>query len=258
MSIRKPPTSLSVSNKLLLEMQDEVRVFFGWDVVEDLNSAKQLLSRVENSYVEKWERQNRLSAVSRLYRRLVIRHPLIAVIGAAVEPEEVLEALEGPLIFVSADGACGVFSELPSTLSEKAWSRLSCIVSDADGGDGTLESTSRSVPFVLHAHGDNTTNWRDMIDYAENIADPPDLILTHQTPGEIQGMHNPGGFTDGDRAVCFLVALGVNPKQIITIGNRTDLVGRWSGSTNVATKMEKLVWMRRFLATCGIRDSDIE
>ena len=75
MSIRKPPTSLSVSNKLLLEMQDEVRVFFGWDVVEDLNSAKQLLSRVENSYVEKWERQNRLSAVSRLYRRLVIRHP---------------------------------------------------------------------------------------------------------------------------------------------------------------------------------------
>ena len=29
------------------------------------------------------------------------------------------------------------------------------------------------------------------------------LVLTHQTDEAIPGMHNPGGFTDGDRAACF-------------------------------------------------------
>ena len=71
-------------------------------------------------------------------------------------------------------------------------------------------------------------------------------------------MHNPGGFTDGDRAVCFLVALGVEIGQISTIGTRTDLVGRWSGSTDDEAKMEKLVWMGRFLEACGMKESDFK
>jgi len=242
----------------MVEMQEEVREYFGWDLSDDFHSAKQLLSTVETTSIKKWERHYRLSTVSSLYRRLVIRRPEITVIGAAVEPDEVVKTLSRPAVLVSADGASGVFSELPSTLSEKAWSRLVCVVSDADGGEGTLESAKRSTPFVLHAHGDNVDSWGEFIGFSKNLPDPPDLILTHQTPSEIQGMHNPGGFTDGDRAVSFLVALGVDIGQISTIGTRTDLVGRWSGSTNVATKMEKLVWMGRFLAACGMAESDLE
>ena len=258
MPTREPPTSLSAQNHSMLEMQEEFREYFGWDVSDDFNSAKQLLSTVEHTSIEKWERHYRLSAISKLYRRLVIRRPEITVIGAAVEPDEVTESLSRSALLVSADGSSGVFSELPPSLSEKAWSRLACVVSDADGGDGTLESAKRSIPFVLHAHGDNVDSWGDLIGFSEALPNPPELILTHQTPFDIQGMHNPGGFTDGDRAVCFLVALGVEIGQISTIGTRTDLVGRWSGSTDDEAKMEKLVWMGRFLEACGMKESDFK
>ena len=58
-------------------------------------------------------------------------------------------------------------------------------------------------------------------------------------------MHNPGGFTDGDRAICFLVALGVPIDNISLLGTRTDIVGKWSGVTNPVEKMIKLQWMAK-------------
>ena len=67
-----------------------------------------------------------------------------------------------------------------------------------------LISKTKSI-FVIHAHGDNIDQWRSAI--SRWPEDHP-LILTHQTPLEIEGMYNPGGFTDGDRAVCIALALG--------------------------------------------------
>jgi uncharacterized Rossmann fold enzyme len=65
-------------------------------------------------------------------------------------------------------------------------------------------------------------------------------------------MHNPGGFTDGDRAACILTALGVSKNQIKMLGTRTDVVGRWSGKTQEQTKIEKLQWMSRILSIQGL------
>ena len=252
MSYSQSPTVLEPYLHSLVGLQEDVRKHFGWDESDDLESARDMVHRVEDSLLEKWARHNRAGSLSRIYRRLVIRKANVAILGAAIEPDELVSILAEPTLIVAADGAAGVISEIPDSLSEKAWSRVAFIVSDADGGQGTIEAVRRAVPIFLHAHGDNRSDWDSLLEFAEEQATPPDLILTHQTPGNIPGMHNPGGFTDGDRAACILTALGVSNNRIKMLGTRSDSVGRWSGSTQVELKMKKLQWMRRILTIQGL------
>ena len=244
---------VSASDKKLILIQDEVRDFFGWDIESDTESAMQLLSAVELFSIDSWTRSQRLVTLANLRRRLVLRDTKIAVLGAAVEESEVRSLLETSTLIVAADGAVGVLSSLPESISERAWSRLVCIVSDADGGDGTNAAVERSIPVILHAHGDNFESWKNLLTLASNIITPPRLVLTHQTPDKIEGMHNPGGFTDGDRSICFLVALGVPISNISLLGTRTDIVGKWSGETNPVEKLVKLLWMAKVLDIVGIK-----
>lgn len=244
---------VSASDKKLILIQDEVRDFFGWDIESDTESAMQLLSAVELFSIDSWTRSQRLVTLANLRRRLVLRDTKIAVLGAAVEESEVRSLLETSTLIVAADGAVGVLSSLPESISERAWSRLVCIVSDADGGDGTNAAVERSIPVILHAHGDNFESWKNLLTLASNIITPPRLVLTHQTPDKIEGMHNPGGFTDGDRSICFLVALGVPISNISLLGTRTDIVGKWSGETNPVEKLVKLQWMAKVLDIIGIK-----
>ena len=65
-------------------------------------------------------------------------------------------------------------------------------------------------------------------------------------------MYNPGGFTDGDRAICFLLSLGVPIERIVLLGTRTDVVGKWSGNTNPEEKLVKLQWMAKILDIIGM------
>ena len=244
---------VSASDKKLILIQDEVRDFFGWDIESDTESAMQLLSAVELFSIDSWTRSQRLVTLANLRRRLVLRDTKIAVLGAAVEESEVRSLLETSTLIVAADGAVGVLSSLPESISERAWSRLVCIVSDADGGDGTNAAVERSIPVILHAHGDNFESWKNLLTLASNIITPPRLVLTHQTPDKIEGMHNPGGFTDGDRSICFLVALGVPISNISLLGTRTDIVGKWSGETNPVEKLVKIQWMAKILDIVGIK-----
>ena len=252
MTYSQSPTDLEPSLPSMIDLQSDVREYFGWDESDDLESAQAMIQRVETSLQEKWARHNRSISLSKIFRRLVIRNPEVAILGAAIEPEEVVRILSEPTLIVAADGAAGVISEIPNSLSEKAWSRVALIVSDADGGEGTIEAVRRAVPFFLHAHGDNRREWESLLEFAEERASPPDLILTHQTQEKIPGMYNPGGFTDGDRAACILTALGVSRNRIRMFGTRTDVVGRWSGKTQEQMKMKKLQWMRRILSIQGL------
>ncbi len=243
---------ISVLDKKLIDIQDEVRDFFGWELTSDIDSAIDLLSVVENYTIDIWARPQRFVTLANLRRRLVLRDTKIAVLGAAVDESEVISILETTALIVAADGAVGVLSSLPESISERAWSRLVCIVSDADGGNGTIEAVKRGIPVILHAHGDNTASWENLLNIASKIPHPPRLVLTHQTPKKIEGMHNPGGFTDGDRAICFLVSLGVPITNISLLGTRTDIVGKWTGETNVAEKLVKLQWMDKVLKIIGV------
>ena len=243
---------LPMDNKLI-KIQDEVRTFFNWNIKSDIESANQLLLVVENTSIDSWSRSQRSVTIANLRRRLVLRETRSAVLGAAIEESEIITMLESPTLFVAADGAVGVLSSLPESISERAWSRLVCIVSDADGGAGTIEAVKRSIPVILHAHGDNISSWRNLLEIAVNMQNPPRIVLTHQTPDRIDGMYNPGGFTDGDRAICFLISLGVPSERILLLGTRTDVVGKWSGVTNPEQKLIKLQWMAKILASIGIK-----
>jgi len=246
------PSGLPPSSTNLVDIQNKVRDYFGWTEEDDIESALLMLRRVEDSNVEIWARHNRAATLSKIFRRIAIREARVAILGAAAEPDEITSILDGPRLIVAADGAVGAISEMPASLSERAWSRVVCVVSDADGGEGTYEAIKRSIPFVLHAHGDNRKDWDCLLEVAEEQTHPPELILTHQTKNPIDGMYNPGGFTDGDRAACFLTALGTRKKNIKLLGTRTDIVGRWSGDTEESSKLQKLQWMKSILEIQGL------
>ncbi len=246
------PTDLLPVVDELLAIQTEVREHFGWKLDFDSNSALSMLETVEASEINDWTRPRRAATVAGLIRRMVLRPTEVAVLGAAVEAEEVLRVLERPVLLVAADGSAGVLSTLPDSTAERAWSRLACVVSDGDGGQGIIEAVKRGIPVFLHAHGDNVAEWESLLEIAAGASTPSPLVLTHQTSAAIPGMHNPGGFTDGDRAVCLVRSMGVPKEAITMLGTRTDVVGRWSGATDAETKMEKLQWMDKVLRALEI------
>lgn len=248
----RPPTDLTPSTDFLVTIQDEFRSHFGWQESDDLSSAESLLSTVEESGVEKWRRPNRAATVANIQRRLVLREQKVAILGAAIDLDELTNVLNSPTLLIAADGAAGAISLLPDTTAERAWSRLVFIVSDADGGEGTIEAVNRGKPVFLHAHGDNENDWRALLEIAKSAPTAPPLILTHQTTGEIAGMHNPGGFTDGDRAACIAISLGIPVERIAMLGTNTNEVGRWSGTTEKEKKLVKLQWMGRILQALGL------
>jgi uncharacterized Rossmann fold enzyme len=247
----RPTDLLPVVDELLV-IQTEVREHFGWKLNLDSNSALSMLEAVEASEINDWTRPRRAATVAGLIRRMVLRPTEVAVLGAAVEAEEVLRVLERPVLLVAADGSAGVLSTLPDSTAERAWSRLACVVSDGDGGQGIIEAVKRGIPVFLHAHGDNVSEWESLLEIAAGASTPSPLVLTHQTPATIPGMHNPGGFTDGDRAVCVVRSMGVPKESITMLGTRADVVGRWSGVTDAETKMEKLQWMDKVLRALEI------
>ena len=233
----------------LIQIQDDIRSDFGWKLDADLESAKRLKQHVLEKSISKpsWTDQGREATLVSLQEQL-ISGPL-TILGAAAEAEDVRAAIEAGHRLIAADGAVGVLNEAAS--AEIAWDALLCVVSDGDGDmPDLLKAAERNIPFILHAHGDNENEWCKLVDTLFNHETP--LILTHQTPNSISGMHNPGGFTDGDRAACFGLAMNVPCRQIVLRGFRTDKIGRWTGVTNPERKMRKLEWMSRVLEIAGV------
>lgn len=239
----------SASNPDLIAIQDVIRADFNWNLEDDLNSARELRDACEEkSWThETWSERGRQATRFQLQERFISRP--MTVLGAAAEADDVRAAIQDGHGIIAADGAVGVLTEID--FSEIAWDALHCIVSDADGEPPHLAmAAERGVPFVLHAHGDNIDNWTELLDVLHFNNTP--LILTHQTPEHILGMHNPGGFTDGDRAVCLALSLNVLPSQLTLRGFRTDIIGRWTGATIPEQKMRKLEWMKRILEIAGV------
>ena len=139
-NMSRPPTDLLPHIKEVVTIQDEFRTHFEWGLDHDQLSAKELISIVEDSGIDLWSRPNRAATVANIQRRAVLREQNVAILGAAIDVEELIQILETPTLLIVADGAAGVFSLLPDTSAERAWSRLLFMVSDADGGDGTIEA----------------------------------------------------------------------------------------------------------------------
>ena len=89
----KRPTDLTPVDDRLVAIQDEIREHFGWEVEEDMSSAQKLLDSVESSNVEQWSRFHRASTVAGIQRRMVLREQEVAILGAAIEVEELVLSL---------------------------------------------------------------------------------------------------------------------------------------------------------------------
>ena len=206
-------------NEDLILIQDEIRESFGWGLDSDVESAELLVSKCKNS-----EPNLRFE-------------DKVTVVGAAAEP-----GVKSQYPIVVADGAIGAIEDL---------STVALIVTDGDGTPHIEKALNKGIPSCLHAHGDNVESWSKIL---SQINERQEVFLTHQTPREIDGMYNPGGFTDGDRAACFLTALGTRKENIKLLGTRSDIVGRWSGDTEESSKLQKLQWMKSILQIQGLWD----
>ena len=209
-----------VSHDLIL-IQDEIRESFGWGLESDYESAKSLVSQCNNPTPS-------LNFESK-----------VTVVGAAAPPSIVPDY---PAIV--ADGAIGAISDL---------SKVALIVTDGDGTPHLEKALNKGIPICLHAHGDNQDSWARILSI---IDESQEVYLTHQTPYDIDGMHNPGGFTDGDRAVCIAFALGATEVELV--GFSINDVGQWSGVTDEKRKLIKLKWMNRVLQILSMRVDDEE
>ena len=205
----------------LILIQDEIRKSFGWQLESDIESAELLVSKCNNP------------------RALIKFESKVTVVGAAAEPGLVPKH---PTIV--ADGAIGALADL---------SKVVLIVTDGDGTPYLERALNIGIPICLHAHGDNMDAWNRILSI---IDENQEVILTHQTPNHIAGMYNPGGFTDGDRAVCIAFALGATEVELI--GFSTKNVGQWSGVTDEKRKLIKLEWMSRVLNILSLRVEDEE
>ena len=229
----------------LIQIQDEIRSEFGWSLDKDLYVAKWLVDELVSSASQSRSVVDLNQTWDSIRQELLSHSGSVAIVGAAVEIEEIEGAIKQGCRFIVADGSGEIFSELEDP--KEGWDSVIGVVSDGDGGTGLSLSIENRIPMIIHAHGDNQESLRHLI---PRVSDLP-ISITHQTPFSIDGMVNPGGFTDGDRAVCIVVSMGISVSNIVLLGTRSDVVGRFSGTTEPKRKLLKLRWMKRILEELG-------
>jgi len=113
------------------------------------------------------------------------------------------------------------------------------IVTDLDGDiQSQIETSKKGAVTLIHAHGDNI----DLImQHAKEFTGK--VILTTQSKPDLV-LYNFGGFTDGDRAVCFARHMGA--KKILLYGFDFDNPSSKAGS-DPSVKKRKLQWAKRII-----------
>lgn len=236
--------NLLVDEKLI-QFQDDIRAEFRWSLDRDFNVANWLITELTSNVPQRRTVDDLYSTWASIKNEICSHEGTIAIVGAAVEIAEIEIAMGQGCKFILADGSGEIFSELEHP--QEGWGSVAGVVSDGDGGRGLSMSIQNGIPMIIHAHGDNRKALEELIPRVGNLP----IAITHQTPFSIDGMMNPGGFTDGDRAVCIAVSMGVDVGNIILLGTRSDIVGRFSGVTDPERKIRKLRWMKKILNELG-------
>ena len=219
----------------LIDVQDAVREHFQWTHAADVKSAAMLRDACNNHPQADrlgWSSQQRRRTLNRLQTTL-LEATQIVLVGAAIDAASLERPWTDGTVFVAADGAVGAcFGRV----------EVACVVSDLDGEPYLSQAVGKGIPVVVHAHGDNPPAWAQCLEKWSKL-ETASIVLTHQSKKNHEDIHNVGGFTDGDRAACFLSWVGVPPQKVRYLGFATDRVGPWSGTTDPTRKLEKLVWM---------------
>lgn len=118
--------------------------------------------------------------------------------------------------------------------------RPDMVFTDLDGDIGPqIDASSEGSITFIHAHGDNQEL---IMSYAALFKGP--VVLTTQSKPEYT-VFNYGGFTDGDRAVCFAEHFGA--KEIRLLGFDYDDPMPKEGS-DPKVKLRKLSWAKKIVA----------
>jgi uncharacterized Rossmann fold enzyme len=112
---------------------------------------------------------------------------------------------------------------------------VDCMVTDLDKNpDTAADLTARGVPVAAHAHGDNVPAVREWLPRFD-----ADHTLTTTQAAPVGAVHNPGGFTDGDRAAFLADRAGAD--RLVFPGWAFD------DETVAPMKARKLDWAARLL-----------
>ncbi len=223
----------------LLAIQHEVRHHFGWSYQDDVSSASSLRDACNNHPEAErlgWSPRQRNETLQSV-QQAILDAKSIVLVGAGVYAKSLERQWDDETVFIAADGAVGACLGRVN---------VACVVSDLDGEPYLSQAAQHGIPLVIHAHGDNLRAWSQCLNKWPATGGVP-LVLTHQSDEIYEDMHNVGGFTDGDRAACFLAWLGVSKEKIRYVGFTTDRVGPWSGTTEPVRKLAKLKWMEQVL-----------
>ncbi|MBR6037416.1 MAG: DUF115 domain-containing protein [Candidatus Methanomethylophilaceae archaeon] len=113
------------------------------------------------------------------------------------------------------------------------------VVTDLDGDiDAQLEASRGGALTLIHAHGDNA----DLVRSYAGLFKGPVALTTQSVPRDI--VYDFGGFTDGDRAVCFVRHFGC--RRILLPGFDYSTPYPKPGS-DVAVKARKLRWAKEII-----------
>ncbi len=201
-----------------------IRAEFGYQETDDLAAARDLQALVGAA-----SRFRDLGADLRNRRNIVVA-------GCGPSLEQAPPSLFVGKITVAADGATQRLQELGVVPN--------VVVTDLDGDPKALEWAAQAgARMVVHAHGDNRPALRTLVPRLGPI-----LYGTHQVEPNagLKPLENPGGFTDGDRAVLLCEEFGA--RQATLVGFDFDASpGPYSHRWDPQTKPAKLAWARRII-----------
>jgi 2-amino-4-hydroxy-6-hydroxymethyldihydropteridine diphosphokinase len=113
------------------------------------------------------------------------------------------------------------------------------VVTDLDGEiQPQIDTNCSGALTLVHAHGDNA----DLICRYVSLLKGPIILTTQSNPGG--SVLNYGGFTDGDRAVCFARHFGA--RRILLLGFDFDHPNPKPGS-DPDVKRKKLIWAKKII-----------
>jgi len=181
--------------------------------------ARDFLSRILNEKSVKWSLEEILLA----FKKVIQSKKSIFIYGCGPSLEETVDYIinfQGKEAFFNsvnlvADGA--------ARLLIKRRIPIDGIFTDLDGI--TKENFNKAKYVIVHAHGDN----KKRLEYFESeILSFPNVIGTTQAE-PTDSIINSGGFTDGDRILCFIASLLLPIHKLYLVGmDFNNIVGKYS------------------------------
>jgi uncharacterized Rossmann fold enzyme len=216
---------MNLSIKKQIDSHIEFRDWY-FKILSDFNfeyqkdeEARDFLSRILNEKSVKWNLEEILLA----FKKLIQSKKSIFIYGCGPSLEETVDYIinfQGKKAFFNA---VNLVADGAARLLIKRRIPIDGIFTDLDGI--TKENFNKAKYVIVHAHGDN----KKRLEYFENeILSFPNVIGTTQVE-PTDNVINSGGFTDGDRILCFIASLLLPVHKLYLVGmDFNNIVGKYS------------------------------